>query len=93
MVSVLDDVRLKYDFSDVLFMSSSVKPVGDDYDTSQFCGQNIASVGSLSSIKIGDNTVYFKENIVNTHTRINSHNLARIKYLNLRHSSISDIET
>ena len=74
-------------------MSSSVKPIGSDYDTSQFCGNNMASVGSLSSIEIGDNTVYFKDNIVNTHIRINSHNLSRVKYLNLRNSTISDIET
>ena len=53
----------------------------------------MASVGSLSSIEIGDNTVYFKDNIVNTHIRINSHNLSRVKYLNLRNSTISDIET
>ena len=72
-------------------MSSSVKPIGDDYDTSKFCGQNIASVGSLISIIIGDNTVYFKDNLVTAHTRFDHRNLARIKYLNLRHSSINDI--
>ena len=84
-------MRLKYDFSDVVFLSSSVKPIGNDCDTSQFCGEYIASVGSLISIKIGDNTVYFKDNIVNTHARFDHRNLSRTKYLNLRHSSISDI--
>ena len=52
----------------------------------------MASLGSVSSFEIGDNTVYFKENIICTHSRLDHRNIACVKYLNLRHSSITDIE-
>ena len=91
MVSTPDGVGLKYDFSDVVFLSSSVKPIGDDYDTSQFHNMEKVSLGAANIAEIEGEAVYFKDNIVTAHTRFDHCNLSRIKYLNLRHSSISDV--
>ena len=74
-------------------MSSSVKPVGDDYDTSQFHSLEKARLGAANIVEIEGEAVYFKDNIITTNTRFDYRNLSRTKYLNLRHSSISDIET
>ena len=91
MVSVLDGVGLKYDFSDVVFLSSSVKPIGDDCDTSQFHNLEKASLGAANIAEIEGEAVYFKDNIVTAPTWFDHRNLARIKYLNLRYSSISNV--
>ena len=93
MVNTLDDVGLKYDFIDVVFLSSSVKPIGDDCDTSQFHNLEKASIGAANIAEIEGEAVYFKDNIVTAHTRFDLRNLTRIKYLNLRHSSVSDFKT
>ena len=51
------------------------------------------SLGSAKNFIMQDITDFFKENIVNTHTRLDCRNLAFVKYLNLRHSSVADIDT
>ena len=50
-----------------------------------------ASLGAANIAEIDGVTVFFADNVVVTHTRLDLRNLARIKYLNLRHSSISDL--
>ena len=91
MVICPDGVELKYDFSDVMFLSSSVKPIGDDCDTSQFHDLEKASIGAANIAEIKGEAVYFTDNLVTVHTLFDHRNLVRIKYLNLRRSSISDV--
>ena len=91
MVSTLNNIRLKYDISDVVFLSSSVKPIDDDCDTSQFHSLEKASVGVVNIVEIEGEAVYFKDNLVTAHTRFDHCNLIRVKYLNLRHSSINNV--
>ena len=52
-----------------------------------------ASIGCVNCFVINGDTIYFGENINKTHAKIDCRNMASIKYLNMRHSTISDIET
>ena len=39
-----------------------------------------------------DETIYFSENIVNYYSKFDARNLIFVKYLNLRHSSITEVD-
>ena len=51
------------------------------------------SLGAARSFDLHDITEFFKDNIISTHTRLDCCNLAFVKYLNIRHSTIADVET
>ena len=74
-------------------MSSAVNTNSISYDTSHLYGQFKGSMGSTTSIEINDNTVFFKENLINIFNIIETKNLMYCRYLNLRHSSISGLDT
>ena len=64
VIMTVANVKLKYDFSDVVFLSSPVTAKDDQYDTSYFCGLCKASMGSASCVEVGDETMYFAVNII-----------------------------
>ena len=81
-----DDVCLKFDSSNVEFVSSGVEAIFGEYDTKQFINLCRASFGVKTSVEVGDETIYFTENLVTNHARFNERNLVYCKYINLRHS-------
>ena len=92
-MKTIGGVCLKYDTSDVEFLSSPVEAVDNEYDTSAFYGVEKVSMGSANNFNMQDIIEFFKENIISTHTRLCCRNLAFVRYLNLRNSTIADVET
>ena len=79
--------------SDIEFLSSSVKADDNEYDTSAFYGVEKVSMGSANNFNMQDIIDFFKEHIISTHTRLDFRNLAFVRYLNLRNSTIADVDT
>ena len=92
-MKTVDNVKLKYDFSDIEVPASAIEALTGQYDTGKLYGMAKASLGSARSFDLHDITDFFKENIVTTHTRLCCRNLAFVRYLNLRNSTIVDVET
>ena len=84
--------NLKYDFNEVSIPASAIEALMDKYDTRKFYGTAKVSFGCVRCFVMNGDTVYFRENIINQHTRLDCRNLAYVKYLNLRHSSVANIE-
>ena len=89
---LVDNVKIKFDSSNVEFVSSGVESVAGEYSTKQFINLCRASFGVKMSVEVEDETIYFAENLVTNYTRLNERNLVYCKYINLRHSSISSVE-
>ena len=89
---LVDNVKMKFDSSDIEFVSSGVEAVDGEYDTKQFINLCRSSFGVKTSVEFGDETIYLVENLVSDHTRFNEKNLVYCKYINLRYSSVSSIE-
>ena len=51
------------------------------------------SVGSANIVDINNFIIHFNDNIVSKYKSVDCRNLAFCKFLNLRHASITDIET
>ena len=83
----------KCDFSDVEFLSSSVNAVDNEYDTSAFYGVEKVSMGATNNYDLLNDFIFFKENIVAQHSKLDQRNLIFVKFLNLRHSSITNVNT
>ena len=83
---------MKFDLSDIEFVSSGVEDTTGEYNTKQFINLCRVSFGVKTSVELEDETIYFVENLVSDHTRFNEKNLVYCKYINLRHSSISSVE-
>ena len=80
---------MKLNFSETEFLSSAVEATDGEYDTSLYYGLAKACFGTACHNDFGDFTIYFKENIVSQHTKLNCRNLVLCKYLNIAHSSVN----
>ena len=55
---------MKYDFSDVEFLSSPVAAVDNEYDTSAFYAMSKVSLGAANNFDADDDVLFFTENII-----------------------------
>ena len=61
---LVDNVKMKFNSSDIEFINSAVEASADEYDTKLFINVYKASFGVATSVEVGDETIYFAENLV-----------------------------